>query len=81
MNPNRLAWRCRRGMRELDILLNGYLTTRYPNAAPDEKERFHGLLDISDDTLWRYFYRDLTPEDPALAELVTLIRHAAAPHP
>jgi hypothetical protein len=26
---NRLAWQCRRGMRELDVLLNGFLKRRY----------------------------------------------------
>lgn len=81
MNPNRLTWRCRRGMRELDILLTRYLTTHYPDAAPNEKARFHRLLDISDDTLWRYFYQDLTPEDPALADLVAFIRSAPPADP
>lgn len=80
MNPKRLTWLCRRGMRELDILLSAYLLARYPDAAPDEREWFHRLLEISDDTLWRYFYQDLTPEEPALAGLVETIRRAAASH-
>ncbi|MDD1650236.1 MAG: succinate dehydrogenase assembly factor 2, partial [Methylococcaceae bacterium] len=70
----------RRGMRELDILLSGYLSTRYPRAACDEREWFHRLLETSDDTLWRYFYQDLTPEEPTLAALVETIRRTAAPH-
>jgi antitoxin CptB len=80
MNPKRLTWLCRRGMRELDILLSGYLSTRYPGAAPDEREWFHRLLETSDETLMRYFYQNLTPEEPALAALVETIRRTAALH-
>ena len=78
MNPKPLAWRCRRGMRELDWLLSGYLTTRYPGAPPEEREQFQALLEIPDDKLWRYFYQDLMPEEPALASLIASIRRTAA---
>lgn len=81
MNQNRLAWRCRRGMRELDVLLSGYLTRRYPDAAPDERQRFEDLLEDSDERLWRYFYQNQAPEDAGLAALVEQIRDTAAPHP
>jgi antitoxin CptB len=81
MNPNRLTWLCRRGMRELDVILTGYLAKGYPAAPAAERERFHRLLEASDDTLWRYFYQDLIPEDHALAALVDTIRRAPAPHP
>ena len=81
MNRAQLAWRCRRGMRELDLLLADYLEQRYDHAALDERETFRRLLDASDDALWRYFYQDLAPEGPALAALVRRIRDAAASHP
>ncbi|MDJ0806588.1 MAG: succinate dehydrogenase assembly factor 2, partial [Gammaproteobacteria bacterium] len=31
---NRLRWQCRRGMLELDLLLLGFLETRYPRLDP-----------------------------------------------
>ena len=78
MNPNRLGWRCRRGMQELDILLTGYLRRDYPHAAPPDRQRFERLLDESDETLWRYLTLTQQPRDPALAELIQQIRRATA---
>ena len=80
MNPNRLTWLCRRGMRELDIPLNRYLASGYPAATAEEREQFHRLLEESDSRLWRFFYQGLTPEDTALAALIEKIRRTAAPH-
>lgn len=74
----RLAWRCRRGMKELDLVLAGYLKTRYPALPPHQQQAFHSLLDVSDDSLWRYFYQNLTPDDPNLATLVLDIRSTTA---
>jgi antitoxin CptB len=36
----KLRWQCRRGTRELDLLLNRYLDTRYSLADEKEKARF-----------------------------------------
>jgi antitoxin CptB len=81
MDRGRLRWLCRRGMKELDLPLQGYLDQRYDAAGPHERAAFLRLLDETDDSLWRYFFADVTPDDPALAELVRQIRRAAASHP
>ena len=49
----RLRWRCRRGMRELDQLLTGYLDSRYTIANETEKAAFRGLLELPDPELFR----------------------------
>ncbi len=67
-------------MRELDLLLMGYLNRDYPNAPAPERQRFEQLLEESDDTLWRYCTDVLKPRDPALADLIEQIRHPAPPH-
>jgi antitoxin CptB len=77
----RLQWLCRRGMRELDLVLMGYLERDYDAAGPAEQAAFIRLLDESDDSLWRYFYGDVSPDDTVLAALVRKIRSAAASHP
>ncbi|MGZ8218173.1 FAD assembly factor SdhE [Methylomagnum sp.] len=81
MERGRLWWLCRRGMKELDLPLQGYLEQGYEAASPQERAAFVRLLDESDDSLWRYFFADVSPEDPALAELVRTLRRAAASHP
>ncbi len=41
---NRLRWRCRRGVKELDDVLLRYLVECYPGASEAEKREFEGLL-------------------------------------
>jgi antitoxin CptB len=47
----KLRWQCRRGMKELDLLLEQYLATDYSHADAAEKQRFTELLQLEDDEL------------------------------
>ncbi len=47
----RLEWLCRRGTRELDLLLRGYLKEVYPQASEPHKNAFRRLLEYSDPEL------------------------------
>lgn len=49
----KLRWQCRRGMKELDLLLERYITEIYPTADDTEKARFLELLKLEDDELLR----------------------------
>jgi antitoxin CptB len=44
----RLRWRCRRGMRELDVLLERYLAERYPGTGAGEQLLFTQFLELPD---------------------------------
>ena len=74
----RLRWRVRRGMRELDRLLLGYLERRWRNAEPSERAAFERLLACEDTALWRWFLGYERPDDAELDTLVQLILAAAA---
>jgi len=50
----RLRWRCRRGMKELDILLARYMDERFCTASTQEQEAFRGLLEIQDPVIYAY---------------------------
>jgi antitoxin CptB len=50
----RLRWRCRRGMKELDILLARYMDERFCSASTQEQEAFKGLLEIQDPVIYAY---------------------------
>ena len=76
--PPRLVWQCRRGMRELDLLLERFLETTYPRLSAGQRESFTRLLDYPDQLLFDYLLGRLPPSDPAIADLVGLIRSAAA---
>lgn len=73
----RLRWRCRRGMRELDLLVSGWLERRYGDASTAQREAFERLLDAPDPLLLAWLTGRARPDEAALAELVDAIRDAA----
>jgi antitoxin CptB len=44
----RLKWQCRRGTKELDLLLMNYLENHYHKADAGQKKRFAELLNLED---------------------------------
>jgi antitoxin CptB len=69
----RLLWRCRRGMKELDILLERFARERYESAPVEQKRAFARLLELPDPDLADYFFGHATPDEPELARLTQLI--------
>ena len=68
----RLRWHCRRGMKELDVLLERYVNERYERAFPDEQAAFEGLLETQDSVIYAYCLGQKKP--PAhLAALIEAI--------
>lgn len=67
MHRSQLRWQCRRGMRELDELLTGYLERRYDRADAAEKAAFQRLLALADPELMGYLMqREQPPPDIAV---------------
>ena len=52
---DKVKWQCRRGSRELDLLLNSYLQTRYLTANDEERARFVAMLKLDDMEMWNQF--------------------------
>ena len=69
----KLAWRCRRGMKELDLLLLRYLRARHAAAASDERAAFAEFLELPDPDLVRYLVAGDVPSDPRQAALCRAI--------
>ena len=44
----KLRWRCRRGMKELDLVLTRYLDQCYPTAPEAERAAFRQVLEMQD---------------------------------
>ena len=70
----KLRWRSRRGMRELDQLLERWLQREWRQSPTPQREVFLRLLDTEDDTLWRWFLGHEAPADVEIAALVDRIR-------
>lgn len=49
---SQLKWRCRRGVKELDLILNTYLEQYYENADDKEQLAFKNLLELEDPLLF-----------------------------
>jgi len=69
MHPNQLKWLCRRGMKELDALMQRYLAEHYPTVSDDEKRAFEALLQLPDPVLIGYLLKG----EPAPDELTRSI--------
>lgn len=65
----RLKWACRRGMLELDVLLNNFLARGYSDLPLSEKYQFIALLEQSDPVLFAWLMGHETPE----ADFVTIV--------
>jgi antitoxin CptB len=70
----KLRWRCRRGMRELDQLLTRYLEQRYPSASARERDAFARLLELPDPDVFGYLVGGITPDEEVLRHVVACIR-------
>ena len=70
----KLKWRCRRGMRELDQLLERWLDTQWRQSNAADRETFLRLLSSEDDRLWKWFLGHEPAPDAELQALVDRIR-------
>lgn len=70
----RLRWRCRRGLLELDLTLQDFLERAYRGLDPDEQISFDRLLALPDNTLLAYLQGSENPPDTELMQLVEKIR-------
>lgn len=69
LNP----WHLRRGMKELDVVLERYHRSRYPQASAAERAAFESLLDREDPEIWSWMmgHADAPAE---FAAIVTVLR-------
>jgi antitoxin CptB len=72
----KLRWQCRRGMKELDLVLVRYLDAHFSSASAEEQQNFVRLLESEDDQLWAWILGRSNPQDPELDALVQRIRGA-----
>ena len=72
----RLAWRCRRGMKELDLLLRGWLDANWDRAGNSERLVFTRFLELPDPVIAGYLLGRESPDDSEFEPLVRSLRAA-----
>ena len=65
-----LRWHCRRGMRELDVLLMRYMDGEYPTANPEQQAAFEVLLNLQDPEILELLTGRVVAEDASLQDVV-----------
>ncbi len=70
----RVYWRCRRGMLELDILLNDFLSKDYINLPEEAKNAFNRLLDYPDNVLLELLLGRTISSDQEIQGVIQKIR-------
>ena len=78
-NRDQLRWRCRRGMRELDGVLLGFLDREYDALSDGQKSAFADVLNLPDPEVYGYLAERSVPEDPAIAQIFDRIRASIRP--
>ncbi|MCB1761766.1 MAG: succinate dehydrogenase assembly factor 2 [Gammaproteobacteria bacterium] len=74
---SRLRWLCRRGMKELDLVLTGYLDHHYPNVSEGEQAQFRQLLEMQDPELYRLILGKEPEGNEELVKVLQLVRTLA----
>jgi antitoxin CptB len=69
-----VRWRCRRGMKELDVLLERFAQQVLPQASLAECRVFAELLELPDPLLAGYLLGGESPAEPHLAYAIGRIR-------
>ncbi len=73
-----LRWACRRGMLELDIILNDFLDTQYSDLSMQQQGTFERLLSCTDQELFRWLVHHEIPSHSSYFEITDLIKNYAS---
>lgn len=70
----RLRWLCRRGMKELDVLLQPFVDKHQEELARGDWPEFESLLETEDDLLWDWFQKRGCEDSSRYRKLLEQIR-------
>lgn len=70
----RLKWHCRRGMKELDLLLGRFIEHQQSTLGDGRWPELENLLETEDDQLWEWLQNPTLPAARPYRELLERIR-------
>lgn len=70
---SRMRWLCRRGMKELDVLLERFMATAYDELTLEEHAAFESLLRNEDPDLYDLLARRIEAGDAVQARIIDRI--------
>ena len=69
----RIAWHCRRGMLELDLILQRFFEQHIDTLEPGQIKSFECLLSYTDPELFAWFMGHEKPPTEELSQIVALV--------
>ena len=77
LKQQQLIWRCRRGVRELDVLLTRFVETEYPALSDADKANFEALLEIQDPVIMEWLFGKSTADEPGLNAIIQRLQQVS----
>tara|TARA_B100000586_G_scaffold228779_1_gene177065 strand:+ start:522 stop:770 length:249 start_codon:yes stop_codon:yes gene_type:complete len=71
---SRLLWRCRRGIKEMDIILQDFVNDSYDQLSNENKNAFSKLLDEQDLDILNWIMGKDEPADSKLIRIINMIK-------
>jgi len=71
---SRIRWRCRRGIKEMDLILQRFLEQDYPTLAPQQIVLFDQILDETDLDILDWILGRSQPDNTEYEQLIHLFR-------
>jgi len=70
---NKLRWRCRRGMQELDLLLIAYIDNEFEAADPAIQQAFLDILGMQDPEIFHLLTGRSTSDDENIQSVINAL--------
>ncbi len=77
-DKGKILWHCRRGMKELEVLLLPYVEHFYDAQTLESQQRFLRLLGFDDASLFAWFMGYESPEDSEILSSIQEVQRAVA---
>jgi antitoxin CptB len=74
ITDGRIRWKCRRGLLELDIVLEKFCESALPTLSQEEKQLFFVFLDTPDQVLLDWVFTQDLPDNELDKQFVLMMR-------
>ena len=61
---NKTKWKCRRGLRELDLLFRRYSEDKLDSLSKEDFDMFNSILDLEDQLLYDFIFKNESLNSP-----------------
>ena len=67
---NKTKWKCRRGLRELDLLFRRYSEDKLDSLSQEDFKMFNSILDLEDQPLYDFIFKNESLNNPQQEDFI-----------